>query len=164
MRCLSHTESAAWCVKHRYPIIDANHYGRPAPVVRKQFEEIQLVYPANSGKMVFLASEVIRWFSVNGNAELLLWIDDWGVFPGCEHIPLFMRFRQALGESRALIEAPGHLLEVDELDDAVSVLAIALLFGWDCHVFSATHGPVFFVHMMSGILFSFHRIMIQHQF
>ena len=59
-------------------------------------------------------------------------------------MPLFARFRQAFGEMRPLIEAPSHLIEPGELDEAISVLAMALLFFWDCYVFSEHRGPVFF--------------------
>jgi hypothetical protein len=59
-------------------------------------------------------------------------------------MPLFTRLREALNESRPLLEAPGQLVKADDFDDALSVLVLALLFGWDCHVFSAAPGAVFF--------------------
>jgi hypothetical protein len=73
---------------------------------------------------------------------MLLWLSDWAVWPNSQHMPLFTRFRDAFDESRPLIETPGHLFQANEIDDAVSVLAIAMLFVWDCHVFPAD-GPVF---------------------
>lgn len=42
------------------------------------------------------------------------------------------------------IEAPGHHFESGQFDDALSVLILAMLFSWDCHVLSASRGPVFF--------------------
>jgi hypothetical protein len=58
-------------------------------------------------------------------------------------MPLFTRFREAFGEKRPLIEAPGHLVSHEQLDDAVSILATGLLFFRDCHVFSSKPSPVF---------------------
>jgi hypothetical protein len=53
-------------------------------------------------------------------------------------MPLFARFREAFGERRPLIEAPGHLITPEEADDAVSIITLSLLFMWDCHVLSSS--------------------------
>lgn len=140
MRCLTYRECADWCRDHGYPVIDADYYGRPAPTVRELFPEIPLRYPADSGQKVELARAIVR--SMPG--ELLFWVGEWAVWPSSQHMPLFTRLREAWGEKRPLIEAPGHLLGQEELDDAVSILAISLLFIWDCHVFSKKLSPIFF--------------------
>jgi hypothetical protein len=51
-------------------------------------------------------------------------------------MPLFTRFREAFGERRPLIEAPGHLVTAGESDDAISIIGVSLLFLWNCHVLS----------------------------
>jgi hypothetical protein len=142
MQCLTYSECAAWCRQHDYPVVEADSYGRPAPAVKKHFGAVELSFPIDPGQRVQLARDVIRWF--NGAGDVLLWLADWAVWPANQHMPLFMRFREAFGEMRLLIEAPGHLIQVDQVDDAISVLVSALLFQWDCHVFSAARGPVFF--------------------
>ena len=142
MHCLTHRESVAWCRKHNYPVKEAGYYGYPIPDARDRFALVQLDYPTDSGKKIALAREVIGWYTKNH--QLMLWISEWGVWPSSEHMPLFTRFRQALGEMRPLIEAPGHLINAGEFDEALSVLAVSLLFFWDCYVFSEWSGPVFF--------------------
>jgi hypothetical protein len=77
--------------------------------------------------------------------ELLIWLGDWAVWPSAQHMPLFSRFRQAFGEHRPLIEAPGHLVTPDEIEDGVSILTTSLLFLWDCHVLTASGRDVVFV-------------------
>lgn len=142
MRCLSDRESAAWCQRHGYPVADLGPYGRPAPVVDGQFRLVALTYPADSGLRVRLARDVLH--ALAQGSELLLWIDQWDVWPRSQHQPLFARFREAFGETRPLIQAAGHLFPVEQLDDALSVLVVALLFYWDCHVFTVPRGPVYF--------------------
>jgi hypothetical protein len=44
---------------------------------------------------------------------------------------------------RPLSEAPGQLITPAQLDDGLSVLAIALWFLWDCAIFPERLGPVF---------------------
>jgi hypothetical protein len=75
---------------------------------------------------------------IEPSPELLLWVDDWAVWPSVQHMPLFSRFRQAFGETRPLIEAPGHLVLPNEADDAISIITMPLLFLWDCHVLTAS--------------------------
>jgi len=140
MRGLTYEECARWCSAHGYPVTEGR--GSPAPAARKSYRRIDLAYPADSGRKVELARAVVRWMVASG--DLLIWIADWAVWPSSQHMPLFTRFREAFGEDRPLIEAPGHLINKEQADDATSILAVALLFVWDCHVFTATRGPVFF--------------------
>ena len=142
MKCLTYEESAKWCREHGYPVVDVGKFGRPAPNVRDQFHYVPLVYPKESGPKIELAISMIE--SMAESQELLLWIDDWSVWPGYHHMPLFARFREAFGERRPLIEAPGHLVSKQHFDDAVSVLAVSLLSLWDCHVFTGNGRRVFF--------------------
>jgi hypothetical protein len=93
------------------------------------------------GERVVRARAVMEWLRSGG--EMLLWLGDWAVWPSMQHEPLFTRFREAFGEHRPLIDAPGHLIAPDEIDDGISVLTTALWFLWDCHVFSARRGPMF---------------------
>jgi len=58
-------------------------------------------------------------------------------------MPLFTRFREALSERRPLIEAAGHLVTPAETDDAVSIIATALLFIWDCYGISSSGRDAF---------------------
>jgi hypothetical protein len=60
-------------------------------------------------------------------------------------MPLLTRFREAFGEKRPLIEAPAHLLTPDEAEDSVSIIAVALLFIWDCHILTASGRDAVFV-------------------
>ncbi|MBV9656660.1 MAG: hypothetical protein JO295_00995 [Verrucomicrobia bacterium] len=99
-------------------------------------------YPPDSGAKVSLAR---RLFSlVASESETLLLVDDWAVWPSSQHLPLFTRFREALGEHRSLIETPGHVVTAAETDDAVSIIATSLLFMWDCYGISSSGCDAFY--------------------
>jgi hypothetical protein len=51
---------------------------------------------------------------------------------------LFIRFRETFGEERPLIKAPGHILNPEEKDDAISIISVSLIFMWNCHILSAS--------------------------
>jgi hypothetical protein len=77
--------------------------------------------------------------------ETLILVDDWAVWPSSQHMPLFTRLRQALGESRPLIASPAHLVAVTDGDDAVSIIATSLLFIWDCYGISSSGRDAFHI-------------------
>ena len=72
-------------------------------------------------------------------------LDEWYVWPSSAHLPLWSRFREALGETRSLIDAPGHLVSNSDSEDGISIIALALLFVWDCYGISASGEDAFFI-------------------
>src|SRR3990172_5911205 len=72
MRCLSYSECEAWCRHHDYPVVEADHHGRPAPAIRKHFRAVKLSCPVDSGKKVGLARDVVKWLDGAGGLLLLL--------------------------------------------------------------------------------------------
>jgi hypothetical protein len=63
---------------------------------------------------------------------------------------VFDRFRRSYGETRLLIDSPGHLFEGNEIEDAISFVAV--LFLWDCHVVTASPSKqLYFSHDEFGL-------------
>ena len=130
MRCLSFSECATWC-EERGIAAPKDDYGYERPEIAEPgFHFVKIPYPVDSGKKIYLARRL--YSLLPAEPEHLLWIRDWAVWPSSQHTPLFMRFREACGERRGFIQAPGHLLRADESDDAISVIALSLLFFYDC--------------------------------
>ena len=141
MHFLTPSQWQKWCLDHSVPLRES---GWLRPDIRSDgFHSVDLPYPKDSGKKVFLAHQLLSL--VNDGPEALILIDDWSVWPSCQHLPLFTRFRESIGENRPLIEAPGHLVTATESDDAVSIIATALFFMWDCYGISSTGRNAFFV-------------------
>src|SRR6266403_2956612 len=129
MRFLTPKEWQRWCTDRKIPLRDV---GWIRPDIRAEHLHIaDLKYPADSGAKVSLVRYLFSL--VAKEEETLLLVDDWAVWPSSQHMPLFTRFREALGERRPLIEAPGYLVTRSETDDAVSIISTALLFIWDCY-------------------------------
>jgi hypothetical protein len=104
---------------------------------------VEFQLPKDSGRKVWLSRFLYSF--LDPSPELLIWLGEWGVWSSSEHMPLMTRLRQAIGEPRALIETPGHLVTPEEVDDGISLLVVALLFAWDCHVITASGRDVIFV-------------------
>jgi hypothetical protein len=141
MRFLTPEQWQAWCVARHVPLREAG-WTRP-DIGADHFYIANLPYSPDSGAKVSLARSLFSL--VAPESETLLLIDDWAVWPTSQHLPLFMRFREALGEHRPLIEAPGHVVTSTDTDDAISIVATSLLFIWDCYGISSTGRDAFYI-------------------
>ena len=140
MRFLTPTEWQRWCTDRKIPLRDV---GWIRPDIRaKHLHIVDLKYPGDSGAKVSFARYLFSLVATE--EETLLLVDDWAVWPSSQHMPLFTRFREALGECRPLIEAPGHLVMPSDADDAVSIVSTALLFIWDCYGISSSGRDAFY--------------------
>jgi hypothetical protein len=144
MRFLTYSQCAEWCSERGFPTLQLPGYiVGPTPFLEDapQFHFAWFDLPPDSGKKVWLAKFLCSL--LEPSPELLIWPGDWAVWHN--HMPLFTRFREALGERRLLIEAPGHLVAPGEADDAVSIIVVSLLFVWNCHILAASGRDAVFV-------------------
>lgn len=145
MRVLTYKQCAAWCRKRGYPTRQFEGYivGPDPDLESGDFHFIDFWIPEDAGRRVYLVKLLFSF--LKPAKELLVWVGDWAVWPSGQHMPLFTRFREAFGEHRRLIEAPGHLVRASEGDDAQSILVVATLFLWNCHVLCGNGDEALFV-------------------
>jgi len=139
MRFLTPTDWRAWCSERNIPTREAGSF-RP-DITNENFYTTAIPYHADSGAKINMARFLLSL--VEPKPETLLLIDEWSVWPSSQHMPLFTRFREALRESRPLIECPAHLATETDKEDAVSIIAMSLLFVWDCYGISSSGRDAF---------------------
>src|SRR5262249_51829010 len=123
MKVLSEQEATLWCQAHEVSL----YLGMPD----KSSAEFRFKIPVDAQARVLLVENAMKNFA---NEPLcLMWFDNWGVWSG-QRLHVFDRFRTSYGETRPLIESPGHLFNQTEIEDATSFATIAVLFLWDCYV------------------------------
>jgi hypothetical protein len=127
MRVLSSQEAAAWCQAHQ---IALSQWGLP----ERSDAHLKFGIPEDAGKRVYLVNRAMDAF--REESAFLVWFHDWSVWPSNQRMHVFERFRMSYGETRRLIDSPGHLFEGAEIEDATSFVTIAILFLWDCYVVS----------------------------
>jgi hypothetical protein len=91
--------------------------------------------PTDAGKITALSTQ---FSTLSGIDSALLWITEYGIFPSCQNLPLFYGYRAHLGDTRSVIEAPGHLFESSELEYLSGILNLCLIFFWSCLVADST--------------------------
>ena len=138
MRFLTYSQCAEWCSQRGFPARQIEGYvvGPTPDIQLPHFHFAEFHPPSDSGRKVWLAR--FLYSLLQRSSEMLLWLGDWAVWPSSQHMPVFTRFREAFGEKRPLIDAPGHLLTPEEADHAISIMSVSLLFMWDCHELSGS--------------------------
>jgi hypothetical protein len=69
--------------------------------------------------------------AIEDSSQWLLWLRDWGIFASEEYPDVWRAIRERYGETRSIIEAPGHLFARDEIGLVRGMSRLVMLFGWD---------------------------------
>src|SRR4051812_32712789 len=125
MHALTKIEAQEWC---RSREITIEERGLPQPTFADA-QGLDFKIPADTGRRIALLHQLVG--SLPAAQEVLVWFDDWGVWPSGERKHIFERFRDSYGEHRWLSEAPAYVFSASEREDAISFAAFALLFLWD---------------------------------
>jgi len=141
---MSNEESLKWLERRQLPTPEfATAEDLFAAIPFREVTALQYTIPTESGRKVALARGL--FWQLKPESNVLVWLRNWIVWPSRAHIPLVLRLRQALGCEQSLEEAPGHLFEASEVDDAISLLILSLEFSWDCFLFDANRRFMCFV-------------------
>ena len=133
MKALTRDEAVAWCNRNGVAVDERHRPEMPSNTVEVKIEH-------DAGRRVAMVRQHFRAFGEPD--EFLVWFTDWSVWPSGEVPHLVHRLRLSYGERRPLIEAPAQLFAADEVEDALSFVALGVLFLWDCFVVSASQGPL----------------------
>lgn len=136
MKVLSSEEAKLWCRQHGIALSD-----RGMPAFPDSVEKFEI--PEDAQKRVYLVSQAMLPF--RGEPVLLVWFNDWAVWPSGQRMHVFDRFRMSYGETRWLINSPGHVFDQGEIEDAISFVTLAALFLWDCYVLTPKRSKVLFL-------------------
>lgn len=127
MRCLTPAEVSSWLATHELP---ADPYNQPDTASRHYHQcELLKEYPPIRFFIRGLLAEI-------GNAgPLLILPTDWSAYQPDEMIAIDA-IRRLSGETRPLIEAPGHLLDPADTETAVALFSLFTTYQWTCWVHS----------------------------
>jgi hypothetical protein len=143
MNPLSAEAAKSWCEGYGVHLPEKLAWdGRFRPTAPRESLPIRFEIPKDAGKRVSTCKGL---FAPLRDQAILIWYDDWSVWPSGEWLPMFERFRAAFGVTQPLIERPAYLFEASEIEDALSFFIFAALFLWDCHVITEREGYSIFI-------------------
>jgi len=125
MQPLSAREAKKWCIKQ-----GASLGGDGFPEARGKTASFRI--PEDAGKRVAIVAKHMMPFHSKG--KVLVWFDDWSVWPSGQRMHIFERFLSSYGPGRPLIEIPAFLFVQEEYEDLVSFVTLGVLFLWDVHI------------------------------
>jgi hypothetical protein len=134
MTPLTGAAARRWCRSHGATFGDVGFPVAAGPVT-------DFTIPADAGGRVAMVGRHLQAFR---GREVLVWFDDWAVWPSGQRMHVFERFLASYGHCSPLIDLPAFLLTSDEHEDAVSFVTIGVLFLWDVHVVGASASPLLF--------------------
>lgn len=105
------------------------------------FYELALRLPTDVGRKTALA----RWLTslaIGRDADILLWVREFGVWPTSENQALYYGYRHFAGDIRDLSAAPGHLFSKDDSEFMECFLGLALYFFWDALIIVPSAGLI----------------------
>lgn len=126
MQVINNDTSAAW-IQGWQPVgllFDHNVSPTTGVLSRRRF-----LIPDGAAPVHAVLRAWVSWLTA-GRADLLVWIDEYGIWESSEDWNLYYRWRRSTGDPGLLTSEPGHLFGVHEPADAVSLLLMARLFGW----------------------------------
>jgi len=144
MKVLSKQEGVTWCYNHGVVLND-----RELPDLSGA--EFKFGIPNDAQKRIYLAKQAVC--ELSNAPSVLVWFNDWSVWPSGQRMHIFDRLRISYGDARPIVEAPAQLFEQMEIEDAISFVTIAVLFLWDCYVVCPNKDRfVFFSHDEYGVV------------
>ena len=126
MQAINNDQSAAW-IRGWQPaglLFDEEFSTTTGVLSRRRFHIPEGTAPVHSVLRTW-----VSWLTAD-RADLLVWIDEYGIWESSEDWNLYYRWRRSTGDSGLLTSEPGHLFGIHESADAVSLLLMARLFGW----------------------------------
>jgi hypothetical protein len=127
MRTITRGQANQWCETHEIALTDSAH---------------EFKIPKDAGERVYLVAKSMASFETS--REVLIWFDDWSVWPSSQRMHLFDRLRLSYGESRSLSAVPAQIFDQSEFEDVVSFVTLGVLFLFDCYVICSDGKEILF--------------------
>jgi hypothetical protein len=135
MHVVTNDEARRWCAEHGLPFDHLPHWTdtRIQDGVRFLTDRKQSVVEA-------LIRHIVGYDAFD---EGIVWITDWPLYKPDE-MAVITRFRGSIGESRQLIDAPGHIFGAKETPDCIGCFNLCVQYFWDALLFVPTSGLLIF--------------------
>lgn len=128
MKCLSSEESRDWLASTNVQIDGNNNLLLP-----KRPGEIMATMPKRVDNLIYFSARLTDWFP--NSFSRIIWLSDWQTFP-FQLIP-FEKIRLGCGETRPLVDAPGHLFEGPAEEESAimaGLIFLVMAYNWSAYV------------------------------
>jgi hypothetical protein len=149
MKCLTYVESEEWLAASAVKITEHRQLAFPTEK-RKARRTLIVSLPKEPLRIGLFSDQLMDWLP-NGCGRML-WLSTWRTYPPNQPI-LFKTVRRGCGESRHIIDAPGHLFELsayngyenrtprDVQENAIlaGFVLLMICFDWEGYIVTQNH-------------------------
>jgi len=134
MKRLDRAELVAWCSQTGYQLVDWR------PSLPHAIRSIHIPLPRDPQAVPDLADSLVVFAT---GCDLLVWLRDWTIWNdraqdiGLRHLELLG------GRSRSVGDLQAYLLTSSEWREAIALVLLAMLYGWDAHLFFGNAAALF---------------------
>lgn len=129
MQCIPISAVAAWMARANIP--NADFWRSTAPGFTRH--ECGSLFNVAAARSAAVSREMIAWLRDLGPRACLITVVEHGVWPSSENLPLYYAWRRRLdagGGGGTLDDSPAHDFLAFESDEMVSLVQMAVVFGW----------------------------------
>ena len=126
MQILTNDEAAAWCTGRGFKL-DASPYWRD----KRISSGIRFLTETKQSVVEAFVRNVVNTVEYDG---AIVWFTDWPLYKEDE-MAVLERFRSSIGENRRLIDAPGHVFDLNEIHDCIGMFNLSVQYFWDAFLF-----------------------------
>jgi len=120
METMTENETLIWLFKHN---IDNENF------INNYELKLSKKISVDSGFKNYLAKEIASIYNEN---NILLYINEFGIWPSCENMYLFDGYRKSIGINNNISEKPSHIISQNENIELYCILGMILYFFMGC--------------------------------
>jgi hypothetical protein len=134
MNIVTHEEARHWCGKHDLEL------DRPSWRDPRICNNVRFLTEGKQSIVEALIRNAVVYRQFEG---ALVWILDWPLY-NPDEMAVIMRLRSSVGESRRLIDAPGHVFDANEVHDCTGLFNLCVQYFWDAFLYVPASGLLVF--------------------
>ncbi len=120
---LTEKECVEWCKKHSIEVDESSK-----PIIPPNQHSLSFYKPVISSVQLSLSRYLIECLGDFGS--ILFWIMDWPLYKADE-MAMILSLRKGYNETRDLIDAPGYVVDKEEIDKLVGYVFLMIAYEWD---------------------------------
>lgn len=145
MKCLGHDASSRWLSGMGIDIVEHRQLRFP-----DEHETIVLERPAGSLPLNYFAEALVDWLPQE--SDRFIWLSDWETYPRSQSC-IFERIRGSYGETKPIIESPGHVFaENNETERGLYAGLLFLVMAFDWSGYFLVKGHIDRMHMFDTLI------------
>jgi hypothetical protein len=126
MKRLDRHELVDWCARSGYELVDWR------PLLPHASRSLRIPLPDDPQTLPDLADSLVVF---SADCDLLVWIRDWTIWNDRSQDIALRHLELLSGRAHTAADLEAYLLSPSQWREAIALVLLAMLYGWDAHLF-----------------------------